>query len=858
MLREKAKKCVTGVFPLCLLAVVCLDPLNAKGDPGSQQNTQPEQVASFFRDYCVACHGADLQEAELRLDNLTADFASSTTVTKWIEVMDRVNLGEMPPPSEPRPDVDEVRELASWIASELRRAEKQRLSIGGRVLMRRMNRTEYINTISDLLQIEFLPSEDPTEILPPDGTAEGFDKVSAALMLDPSLLDNYLTVAQQVAQKAIVEGPPPFETRTMRLDFGPDSQERTVQELANQITSVVRENDIGMMGETLHLRRDLRYPDTNTTIPVEGKYRIRFRAAGDPGEAGETLKLRIAQQHPVESLSFEQEFVIDAAPDRPQVYETIAVRGPDSKHWRLEFLSGRQLGHANPVYWHVFREGRDAGRRGDLATVLRLESRKKLEGGHDNNSPDPIWADPSKLPKLYLDWFEVEGPLYDNWPPQSHQLLLFKGDAGEHDVDYVREIFTQFLPRAFRRPVAEEEAEPYVELVAGELERGATFHDAVRLGLTAVLSSPAFLYIHEPDVQEAHESGTENQRDPHPINDYELASRLSYFLWSSMPDAELFELAESERLSDKNVLEAQVDRMLADPKAEAFVQGFGAQWLRTGEFRNFTPDEKLYPQYTPELGEAMVQESLAFFREVLMNDRPVHEFIDSDWTFLNEPLAKHYGIDGVTGDEFRRVELAADSYRGGLLGMAGIAMWGSDGNRTKPVSRAVYVREVLFNDPPDPPPPNVGEIEPNIEGEKLTVRERLIQHQQIESCAGCHRGLDPYGIALENFNVIGLWRDRQDGEDFRGGNRPEVDPSGRLPNGDTFETYDEYKALLLAQRDRLNRGLAEKMIVYAMGRPVEPSDRGFVDSLTRHMSRNDYTMRSLMKGLILSDKFLEK
>ena len=816
-----------------------------------EQTPVPHEVNTFIVNHCVACHGEDLQEGDLRLDNLPADFASSTTAAKWVEVMDRLNLGEMPPAGEPEPDVNELRAVASWVAAGLRQAEKQAISTGGRVLMRRMNRDEYIHTIQDLLRVEFLPSEDPKALLPPDGTAEGFDKVSAALMLDPSLLDNYFTLAQKIADKAIVDGPPPFETETMRVDFGPDSDARAVQKLTEDLRTIVREDDIAMMGQSVNMRWELQYPDTGRRIPVEGKYRVRFRAAGDPGKSGEPIRMRVEQQHPVESMALEEEFVIDATPDDPQVYETVVTRDPKSGHWKIEFLNGRELGVLNAVYWHAFREGRDAGKEGDLATVMRLQARKKLEGGHDGSSIDPVWVDPSDLPKLYLDWFEVSGPLYDQWPPKSHEMLLFKGDGEAGDVGYVREILTRFMPWAYRRPVKSEEVEPFVRLVEAEFQQGASFNEGLRLGVAAILTSPAFLYLYESDGAEASEG-------PRSLTDVELASRLSYFLWSSMPDHELFQMAMSGKLSDPQTLASQVNRMLSDEKAERFIDGFASQWLRTKEFDKFVPDEKLYSEYSPALGEAMKRESLEFFRQVLTDDRPVHEFIDSDWTMLNEALAEHYGIPGVEGEEFRMVELPADSKRGGLLGMAGVAMWGSDGNRTKPVSRAVYVREVLFNDPPDPPPPNAGEIEPNIEGENLTIRERLVQHQQIESCAACHRGLDPYGIAMENFNVIGQWREKQDGEDFRRGNGPPIDVSGQLPNGQAFETFEEYKALLADQKDRLARGMAEKMLVYALGRPVEPSDRSLIDSLTNRMAANDFTLRSLIEGLVLSETFTSK
>jgi hypothetical protein len=249
---------------------------------------------------------------------------------------------------------------------------------------------------------------------------------------------------------------------------------------------------------------------------------------------------------------------------------------------------------------------------------------------------------------------------------------------------------------------------------------------------------------------------------------------------------------------------------------------------------------------------------LEFFRTILLHDLDAVNFIDSDFLIVNDRLAVHYGIPGVVGEEFRRVDLPPDSRRGGLLGMAGVHQAGSDGVRTKPVSRAVYVRDVLFNDPPDPPPPGAGEIEPNIQGEKLTVRQRLIQHQQIESCASCHRKLDPYGLALENFNVIGQWREQQDGEGFRGSSAPAIDSSGRLPNGAEFRDFPEFQNLLLEQDVRFRRGLAEKMLVYALGRPVQPSDDGVLNQAVKAMTEQDGTLRSLIKSLVASEVFVEK
>ncbi len=384
--------------------------------------------------------------------------------------------------------------------------------------------------------------------------------------------------------------------------------------------------------------------------------------------------------------------------------------------------------------------------------------------------------------------------------------------------------------------------------MAQELAQGQSFEEAVRTGLTAVLTSPKFLYLWEPGGDQ-----------PRPLADHELAARLAYFLWSSMPDDAVGSAGGGDAVCiEPEVLAAQVDRMLGDARSRAFVDGFGAQWLRTDQFRTFLPDTKLYKSYDDDLGKAMVGQTLAFFEEIFRHDLSLLNFIDSDWTMLNGPLAAFYRIDGVEGDAFRRVRLPPGSPRGGLLGQAGVALYGSDGTRTKPVRRGVFVREVLFNDPPDPPPPNVGEIEPNIKGKNLTVRQRLLAHQQIESCAACHRGIDAYGLALENFNVIGAWRDRQDGEDFQGAKTPPIDASGRLPNGKSFSQLAEYKALLLEQRDRFSRAVVEKLFVYALGRPVEPSDRGTIDDLTRQMAGQGYTLRAAIKGLVRTPQFQTK
>jgi hypothetical protein len=338
-----------------------------------------------------------------------------------------------------------------------------------------------------------------------------------------------------------------------------------------------------------------------------------------------------------------------------------------------------------------------------------------------------------------------------------------------------------------------------------------------------------------------------------------------------MPDDELTRLAGEQKLHDPHMLAKQVDRLLADPKVEGFVDGFARQWLKIDEFGRFPPDEKIYPDwYATDMAGIDVdvkQEPLAFFREVLRRDEPLASFLDSDWLMLNERLAKLYGIAGVQGADLRRVALNRDDAadisnrrRGGLLGMAGTHLWGADGNRTKPVERGKYILTVLFNDPPPPPPPNAGEVEPNLNGAKLTVRERLARHREQSSCNHCHRRIDPYGLALENFNVIGQWREQLDGEkplSHWGNDRPPIDVSGTLPNGREFADFATFKAEIVRQRGRFTQALCEKLLVYAIGRTLEPADRAEINRLmSKHQDAP--TIRGLLKKIVTSDVFCTK
>ena len=752
-----------------------------------------QQIRPFLAAHCVRCHGAEKQEGQLRLDTLSADFTNRDAAIAWLEVRDRLNLGEMPPEDEPQPTGDDVASVAKWIAGEMRRVERSAKFTGGRVPLRRLNRDEFAYTVADLLQMKFAPGESPRELLPPDGTAEGFDKVASALLLDPSLATSYYRIARRVAEKAIVDGPPEYSTEKMRLEFEEIADSRAIGYLLRRLGMKAVPGGLLLVEGSTRSFGMLRYPGRrdNNVAPVKGFYRFTLRVGGAPGEDGERPRVRIRHSHPSTEMQKVMEFEVDAPFDQPKEYSVVIPRDELGGEINVSLVNETKLYTGQRPGENFMRRIGDVGKEGKFDEVIRLRGRWAAEGAYgDRSVPDPEKLDVAKYPRVFLDWLEVEGPLYDAWPPRSHQRLFFEGEDAKQDLDYARRMFERFLPLAWRRPIDPNEADPIVRVVERELEAGQSFEEAIRAGLVATLVSPNFLYVGEPT-----DTGAE------PLGHHGVASRLSYFLWSSMPDERLRELASDSTLHDPTVLEEQVDRMLDDEKSDRFVDGFARQWLRTDTFLAFAPDRSLYRDFDEELGEAAVRQPVEFFRTVLREDRPVSSFLDSDFTVVNERLARHYGWDGVAGEEFAVVPVPRDSNRGGLLGMMGVHMAGSDGVRTKPVSRGVYIREVLFNDPPDPPPPNAGEIEPNIAGENLTVRDRLIQHQKIAACAACHRGIDPYGLALENFNVIGRWRDQQDGEGFRR-NAPPIDASGRLPNGEEFETFEEFRALLAVQDDR--------------------------------------------------------
>ncbi|MGV3483408.1 MAG: DUF1592 domain-containing protein, partial [Planctomycetaceae bacterium] len=475
---------------------------------------------------------------------------------------------------------------------------------------------------------------------------------------------------------------------------------------------------------------------------------------------------------------------------------------------------------------------------------------------------EKIGADKYTGAGLVIQWVDVEGPLLESWPPPSHKAIF--GDlpqtrisperyevVSEQPLVDAERILRNFARRAYRRNVTSEEIKPLLARVQSRLEQNDSFEQAMRVGLKAILVSPHFLFLREQTPK---------------LDDFALASRLSYFLWSSMPDEELFQLAEANRLHHRDVLRAQVERLLRDPKAKAFNTHFTGQWLGLRAIDATLPDGTLYPEYDDILKTSMLKETALFFDEVLMNDLPLTHFVDSDFSFLNARLAKHYGIPGIEGMEMRKVPLPQNSHRGGLLTMGSVLKVTANGTTTSPIIRGAWVLERILGTPPAKPPADVEAIEPDIRG-ATTIREQLARHRNVESCASCHREIDPPGFALESFDVIGGWRDHYratgqprvvDGRRVRFWNGPAVDPADVLADGRRFQNIDEYKRLILEDKDQLARNLAEKLIAYGTGATSTYADKPQIDAIVDRVRDQNYGFKSLIHEVVQSELFQSK
>lgn len=759
--------------------------VEARSGSGSAESSTSAHL-TLINQSCIFCHNQQIKTADLALDLVAAhDVTEHPEV--WEKVIRKLRARQMPPVGIPRPDEETYRAALSYLVTSLDRAAEEKPDPGRTDTFRRLTRTEYQNAIRDLLHLEI----DATSLLPRDEVGHGFDNVTVG-DLSPTLLERYVLAAEKIGRLALGRAPSNPGGRTIRIK--PDvTQEKHVEGLP-----------VGTRGGAV----------VRHTFPVDAEYEIHIRLARDRNEEVEGLY----EPHQVE-------FLLDR--ERVQVF---TVEPPP-----------RGEGHQNVDQHLRIRVPVKAGPHTVGVTFLKkpwtvLETERQPYEAHFN-----VYRHPRIQPAVYeisiVGPYEVKGT---SETPSRKRIFVCRPQSPKEEESCAQKILSALMRRAYRRPVTEADLARTMEFYRKGRSEG-DFEAGIELGLSAILVSPEFLFKIERDP-EGLPPGT-----PYRVGDLELASRLSFFLWASIPDDELLEVAIRGELSRAEILERQVRRMLADERSQALVSNFAAQWLHLRDLESIKPDMRLFPDFDDNLRQAFRKETELFFESILREDRSVLELLRADYTFLNERLAKHYGIPHVYGSRFRRVELDEHSRRGGLLRQGSILAVTSYATRTSPVIRGHWVLDNLLGVPPPPPPPDVPDLVDNTVDGRLSVRARLAEHRSNQVCANCHNLMDPIGLALENFDAIGRWRTVDGGEP--------IDASGGLPDGTEFEGVSGLEEALIERPELFVGTMVEKLLTYGLGRGVEYYDAPAVRQILRAARKENFRFSSLILGVVNSKPF---
>ena len=801
-----------------------------KAVPGaaSQAATAPAATdqRALLDKYCVPCHNQRMKIAGLTLDTLDVhDLAAAPEI--WEKVISKARGGLMPPTGRPRPDPQAFAAFASSLESELDRVAGLAPN-PGRVPIHRLNRAEYTNAIRDLLALDV----DGQSLLPADDSSHGFDNSAGALALSPALLERYLTAAARISRLAVGDPTvgPGFTSKLYEIPINLTQNDRMSEDLpfGSRAGAAIR-HYFPLDGEyviKVRLKRSVYEYIVNIDEPhdldirLDGRrlerYTIGGKAKGKPAP-----------------LSFSGTFVAAGGTGYPtQEWDDYMTRADDGLEIRVSAKAG-------PHVVGVAFIGKSWEPEGVLQPPLREYGATVTEITDTSSRPEGPG----------LASVMVDGPYK---PTGSGETVSRKkifvcrpaGGGASEETACAKKILSSLARRAYRRAVTDADLRPLLEFYHVNRKTHG-FEPAVQSALERILVDPEFLFRLERDPLNSAAGVT------YRVSDYDIASRLSFFLWSSIPDDELLNLAGSGKLKSPAVIEAQVRRMLADPRSKALVDNFFAQWLSLRSIRGSAPDPNLFSNFDENLRDAFERETKMFIESQLREDRSVMDLLSANYTFLNEQLARHYQIPGVIGSRFRRVELS-DERRGGLLGHGSILTVTSYGNRTSPVLRAKWVLDTLLGTPPPSPPANVPPFPPEQDekGEPRSVRERLAQHRRNPVCAGCHASMDPLGFALENFDAVGQWRTME-------ANAP-IDASGILIDGTTFSGPAELRKVLLARRDRVGMTATEKMLTYALGRGLEYYDAPVVRQIARDAAAHNWSWSSIVLGIVQSTPFQKR
>ncbi|HEY6332598.1 MAG TPA: DUF1592 domain-containing protein [Blastocatellia bacterium] len=825
MMRRHLARAIVLLFPLACAAILW----PARGVQGSQDSDSFQKgVQPFFEANCYACHNADLKSGGLNLEQYkTAD--SLTNDSQVVNhIFHKLSAGEMPPAGMPRPDKDQLAAVIAWLNGHLKptAAAPAVQASPGRLTAHRLNRTEYNNTVRDLLGVKFRPADD----FPQDDSGYGFDNIGDVLSLSPVLMEKYLTAAETVAHIAVF-GPRPLQPTLARLHLPLSRLGTNKKALADYDLSGLT------MPNALH---------TTYRFPVDGEYVIRMILGGARPAGSDALHVALwldGKQVGTQELDAGAIATFDR--DRQELYgltREFRIKLSAGDHW-IEGAIPR-IYEGLPL---TFFGPNPSKRPVPPAPVfeptpgLSPEKNAELKRKFDERQAEVI---PANSPRITA--MEIGGPYDEVKGPSAESLkdIYVCGHLdGHHKPDCAQKIVANLARRAFRGPVPQAEVDKLVGLVSTAQKEGDSFEEGLCVAVEAMLVSPHFLFRIEHDPA----TGPGSNGAPHSISQYEFASRLSYFLWSSMPDDDLLQAADRGTLDQPRVLEAEVQRMLRDPKSHALAENFAGQWLELRKLESATPDRGRFPEFDEYLRMSMRRETELFFESLVKDDRGILDFIDGNYTFVNERLADFYGIPGVKGPEFRRVSLSPDSHRAGVLTQASVLTVSSYATRTSPVLRGKWILENILGTPPPPPPPDVPNLDEAKIGTSMSMREQLELHRKNPTCAACHSRMDPLGFGLENFNAIGAWR-TQDGK-FT------IDSSGILPDGSRFNGPRGLESIVKRKPDAFTECLARKLLIYGLGRGLEPYDDPAVKKIVASVAADNYRFSRLILEIVKSMPF---
>jgi hypothetical protein len=817
------------------LLLFCATPFGiSQTPPGAVPVNPANSLRPFFSASCYTCHNSQAKMAGLDL----AALASRTPIPDdriiWEKVLTKLKSGQMPPAGRPRPNEAELRTVVGDLEAALGASAARMGPDPGHIPPHRLNRTEYNNTIRDLLGVDINPADD----FPQDDAVYGFDNIADSLSISPLLMEKYIAAAEKIANAAIFG--PDLKPEPVRIDVAIPRRMETTSYTPITKPAYYSMSDYDVTGLSQPGSYHLSY-----RLPVTAAYVFRITGAGTRPPGSEPTQCQVWVDGRIAKTFDVADVGLSGFERRPDAWELRLKLSAGAHEFVVAFP--RQFGGLPAKYGGPNPSKLPEPPQRSVAPAAavasgpvdnrpgKIEERRIAAEKARRQAEHPTWNG------LSVNEFEIVGPYdYTKAPSAESMQRIFTCDYSSKASQpaCMRKIVSDLATRAFRRPLAAGEAEPFLTIAERAQRRSGSFEHGVSVALRAILISPDFLFR----MGQGAGSGGQPQR----ITDYELASRLSYFLWRSMPDAELMNRAAEGSLRKPDVLRAEVKRMLADPKSNALADNFAGEWLEIRRLESITPDRDRFPDFDNYLRDSMKQETELFIRNLLHNDGSILDLIDGEYTFLNERLAAHYGIPGVKGTAFRKVDLTGTN-RSGVLTQGSVLTVSSYATRTSPVLRGKWVLDNFLDAPPPPPPPDVPSLNEAAVGSSVSLRQQLEQHRANTVCASCHARMDPLGFGLENYDAVGSWRDK-DGS-------VAIDSSGVLPDGRSFRGADGLKAILRSDREAFANAMASKLLTYALGRGIESYDRPVISEIVQRLPATDYRLSSLVLEIVNSFPF---